>query len=339
MPLSSSLRALICCLALLAAFGARGDPTYAWRGSISAPEAYPVEVYEGALIAKGYAYPFSPIWGLIHTGWGEPGGVMSLGDSPHALPHTLRITWYSVQEQVFYAGEWPLDAAALAEAWRAGQVNPLTGKREPYSTLLVGLAPKGKVTLWAHGDTRQIQLASFRASTITLTPQQAREDFQFFFRDAYRQAVHAEGTLYAPPLLARLKREGWPDPARYDAYEARHPWQFDGTGLGPQGASMIYHEAFNGDRDNVVPQALSDAPDPRPLPRRIQAVWHDAGGREWVATLTVAFDDIARAVGAPGAATDIRLRIETHPDGPHLYAVTARQTQRIPLQQGEVVTD
>ncbi|VGO08980.1 hypothetical protein AMB3_0588 [plant metagenome] len=341
MPLLS-LRALIACLALLgatSALAARTSPAFMWLGSISAPQEYPVEVYEGALIADGYSYPFSPIWGLIHGGWGQPGGVMSLGARPQALPHTLRITWYAVKEKVFYTGEWPLDTASLNARWEAARPNPRTGKRSPYTSLLVGLGPAGKVVLWAHGSVSQVQVGSFRAQATTLTQEDAREDFQFFFRDAYRHTVHAERELYAPALLARLKKEGWPDPARYDAYETRYPWQIDGSRLGRQGPIRLLYQAFNGDLDIRVPQALETAPAPRPLPRRIQAVWHDPEGKEWVMDMHLAFEDIKAAMDAQDGATDIRLRIETHPDGPRLYAVSARQALQVRLQHVDVVTD
>ncbi len=47
------------------------EEKYTWLGTVSAPQEYPMEVYEGAIIADDFTYAFDAIWGTQNTGWGK----------------------------------------------------------------------------------------------------------------------------------------------------------------------------------------------------------------------------------------------------------------------------
>ncbi len=332
----------LCALSLLlagAALAQDNGSSYPWRGSISAPQAYPVEIYEGALSGPDRTYSFSPIWGLINAGWGESGGTFSTGDGRYKLPHTLAITWYSVKEQRFYQGRWPLDRAAIEVVWREGVLNPRTGRRADFHTLLVGLAPRGKVVLWAESGSGQVQLASFQAAPTTLDPTQAREDFQYFFRDNYRQAAHAPAQLYPPELLTRWQVQGWPAADQFDRYPQPYRWRFEANAYQGAGPRYFYARSFSGERTSVAGEGAS-AWQARPLPAHVYAVWRGADGREYVADFKFDYDVIRAAferLGGPGA--EVALRFDVNDDNASLFAVSARGQMPVPYVEGSWVSD
>lgn len=314
--------------------------TYSWLGSISAPEAYPVEIYSGALRAQDYAYTFDPIWGIISSGWGEPGGVMT-NDSPASeLPHELDMTWYAIQEQTFYTGKWNLDKAEIAKQWQQGYTNVLTGAKEEFQSFLIGLAPQGKVVLWAYGVDKQVELAHFQAHDTVVTKEQASADFQYFFRPDYQEKIYADTALFNADLLAHLETQGWPDPALYSQYEQTFSWSLSVVGLVDTKVDYYYYQNFNGERDRFFADSAS-RPAARTIPKHLYAVWKDQAGKEWVADVKFAFEKVEPVFAQFDKHQDltIQLSVDTSTNKADAWLVQADKKVILPAEQRSLVSD
>ncbi len=333
-------------LGLLIACGAdyakkkKMDKKYEWLGTPSAPREYPVEIYSGGLVAKNFTYGFGPIWGTIgRADWGNGGGVMTVGGGPRHLPHELHMTWYSIQEKKFYTGRWALDSEAIAQVWQMGSVDVSTGLEKSFSTFMVGLAPEGKVVLWAYSSIRQIQLASFQARDTVITAEDAREDFAYFFRPSYHEKIFSEAKLYSPDLLSKLHTSGWPSPQVFMDYELQYNWKFAISGLPEHTVKYLFYRNFNGDRERFANNSIYNTAKAKTIPKHVYAAWKDNVGNDWVADLEFDFDqvkDIYAKMGRQGAF-DLVLDIDTDSARVRAYARSGMEQIEIPSTESVVV--
>ena len=150
-----------------------------WTGTVSAPEEYPMEVYEGAIIADDFTFRFDEMWGTQNTGWGETGGVFSIDREQMDAPDSLKFTWLSLIEKKFYSGSWKLNKDKIARLFREGFVNDVTHKKDTYKMIKVGLAPKGLVVVWLSGTGFQTEVGSYQATETALKKDDAYENAKF----------------------------------------------------------------------------------------------------------------------------------------------------------------
>ncbi|MDR2275046.1 MAG: DUF2931 family protein [Sphingobacterium sp.] len=270
------------------------EKKYMWGGALVAPKEYPVEIYNGALVSGEYAYRFGPIYGIIQQGWSEQSKGMGEPSVPIELPDELQMTWYSIQEKKFYTGNWKLDKQQIADVWEEGAVDVRTLKKDEFSTLIVGLAPEGKLALWAEGQ-RQVLLATFQAHDTTISKETAREDFEYFFRQDYRDAIYEPKELYGAELYAELQQRGWPKPQLYLDYNKKYAWKFavEGIDIGPK--DYFFYQCFNAERDLPFNTDSANTNLPKPIPEHTYVKWTDDKQQHWVADLRFKYDVIKKA--------------------------------------------
>jgi len=270
------------------------EKKYMWGGAVVAPKEYPVEIYNGALVSNEYAYPFGPIYGVIQQGWGMSVYGMGSPDEPFELPDELQMTWYAIQEKKFYTGKWKLDKQQMTKVWEEGSVDVRTLKKDEFKTLIVGLAPEGNVALWADGQ-RQVLLATFQAHDTTISKETAREDFEYFFRQDYRDVAYKPKELYGSELYAELQEKGWPDPKLYLDYNKKYAWKFavEGIEIGPK--DYFFYQCFNGERDLPLNTDSANTNLPKAIPEHMYVTWADKRQQHWVADLRFKYDVIKKA--------------------------------------------
>lgn len=280
-----------------------------WAGAVVAPKEYPVEIYNGALSSNEYAYNFGPIYGILKQGWSSSGKSMGRPDTPIEFPDELKMTWYAIQEQKFYTGNWKLDKEQISKVWQEGSLNVKTGTKEEFETLIVGLAPGGNVALWAEGA-RQVLLATFQAHDTTINKETANPDFEHFFRQEYRNAAYTPEKLYGTELYAQLQGKGWPDPKLYLDYNKKYAWKFavEGIGIGPK--DYFYYECFNGERDQLLNTSDGNTDLPKAIPEHISVKWQDSKQQHWVADTRFKYDVIKKAFEQFDPAEKIDLLIQ-----------------------------
>lgn len=266
---------------------------YIWGGAALAPKEYPVEIYDGALVSGEYAYRFGPIYGILQQGWGMSVKGMGIPDEPVALPDQLHMTWYSIQEDKFYTGNWKLDKQQLTKVWEEGSVDVRTGEKDEFKTLIVGMAPAGTVALWADGQS-QVLLGTFQAHDTTISKEAAHEDFEHFFRKEYRDAAYRPEKLYDAELYAKLQGQGWPKPQLYLDYSKKYAWKFavEGVELGPK--DYFFYECFNGERDLPLHTENGNTNVPKAIPQHTYVKWTD-GKQQWVADMRFKYEVIKKA--------------------------------------------
>lgn len=202
------------------------EEKYNWEGTVSAPQEYPMEIYDGAIIANDYTYNFDSIWGTQNTGWGNEGGVMSDSSNSTEIPYKLEFTWLSIVENKFYTGKWVLDKEKISQLFREGVINRLSGKKSTYSQFKVGLAPRGKVVLWLNGEGYQKEIGVFQAHDTIIKKDDAYENAQYMFEPEYIKKILTDPSFktFKSDVKNRINNYGYPNPSIYEVFREKYNW-------------------------------------------------------------------------------------------------------------------
>ena len=252
-----------------------------WTGTVSAPEEYPMEVYEGAIIADDFTFRFDEMWGTQNTGWGETGGVFSIDREQMDAPDSLKFTWLSLIEKKFYSGSWKLDKDKIARLFREGFVNDVTHKKDTYKMIKVGLAPKGLVVVWLSGTGFQTEVGSYQATETALKKDDAYENAKYMFEDDFIPRVLADKNIMKPDIKSRIAIHGYPDPGLYQEYRERYNWRPE-IHL-PKGGkeTVIIYQYLNGETETRFGQDLLENEfASRAVPRSLTLIWKDQSGKK-----------------------------------------------------------
>lgn len=137
---------------------------YHWLPSENAPSNYPAEIYSGYFYYGDKSNIYIPNRRMIDFGWGEPGSVDIVGDEMKEAPHKLEITWVSYTENKNYTGTFDLDVKKIDSLFATGYPDDNTDSIGKFSTISVGLAPRGRVVVWMSGDrSKQVEVGSYQA--------------------------------------------------------------------------------------------------------------------------------------------------------------------------------
>ncbi|TDO20715.1 DUF2931 family protein [Pedobacter duraquae] len=252
-----------------------------WTGTVSAPEEYPMEVYDGAIIADDFTFRFDEMWGTQNTGWGETGGVFSIDREQMDAPDSLKFTWMSLVEKKFYTGSWKLDKDKIAKLFREGYVNDLTHQKGTYNMIKVGLAPKGLVVVWLSGVGFQTEVGSYQAVDTVIKKEDAYENAKYMFDDDFIPRILADKNIMKPEIKAKIASQGYPEPNVYQVYRERFNWRPEiHLPKGGKEAVLVY-QYFNGEIETrfgdelVENQYMS-----RAAPKSITLIWKDKAGNK-----------------------------------------------------------
>ena len=277
---------------------------FVWHRAACAPSERPVRMLEGAFFGadgQGQALSRSE---LLHNGWGEIGLVTLGAGGPEALPDRLAITWFSLADDRFYRGEFELPALRLQQLFETGFRSPATSEHSTWDTLLVGLAPGGRVVIWVSGGGLTVEACHFVAPEVAIDwaalPVSAVAPREEWVRAGLERALGDEGLR----KLRKLSAEG-PAGARWDRYRQRWPWQplligaaEDAGRPGPPNQTSLRVRGFNGENefiadlsaDTVTAEISAVAAVARSLPRAMVLRYHGADGVRRAAYMQ--FDEI-----------------------------------------------
>lgn len=207
------------------------DRNDGWRGSMSNPEAYPVQLYKGIfLLSNDEKYEFTFNEGnTVNYGakWGENGG--NTDKKTMALPKALDLTWYSFAENIFYRVNSPIDYNKLQMLFDTPYVEK-RGKRktqENYNSIIMGFAPGGVLMVWAGSSgRRQIEIGRYPAEKINITtPVSDDEKLKYgdLFNQEWRKKVLTDTTIV--PYKVQQLTKNKPIPYGYwDKLRIRYNW-------------------------------------------------------------------------------------------------------------------
>jgi hypothetical protein len=101
---------------------------------------------------------------FLRNGWGTLGSLSVVGDQYKALPTQLNLTWFSFTENKFFSGSCDLPLDKIKTLFKEEFLDPNNDKKIHFEFIVLGLAPNGKVVVWALGSkiTREICVLSFK---------------------------------------------------------------------------------------------------------------------------------------------------------------------------------
>lgn len=171
---------------------------------ISADESFPMEIYCCVLYSgsdDNNPYSVMPVH-PFHSGWGIGSGKQVCLDD--TVPFTfLKVAWLSLREQKFFYGkiDFSKDFPDVSVAKRVEGLN----------NLVIGLAPAGKIALWANNEYKSVLIGTKKADELEFSISEFLEyDYNGSIND-YCQHVLADCGLNkdqasAPEFEKRMKQ-------------------------------------------------------------------------------------------------------------------------------------
>ncbi len=215
--------------------------TFDWQATTCAPKAFPVRLLSATLrLADGETLPLQPK-ALIANGWGEIGAVSMIGEDVKPLPQSLEIQWFSYVERKCYGGSFPLDGGRLAEVFEKKLIAPATGEKADFSHLIIGMAPKGGLSIWLSGEGVTEEIAHQTAAEIQVDMKAIIGTYPDV--DAYSKDVIAKNLPEGQVQLSWVSEDALTKWA--GRYRRDYTWHWDVTATAPVGG--LYAHYFNGE--------------------------------------------------------------------------------------------
>lgn len=129
---------------------------FEWLAQVGADLTAPMEVVYGDFTdSKGESQWIPSGEYLGNNRWEDGGGIYVVGDEKRRIPERMSITWFSYAEDKFYTGDFELPQKNIYDLFKKDYGTYTnddgTESENKYSTFLLGIAPKGLVTLWISG--------------------------------------------------------------------------------------------------------------------------------------------------------------------------------------------
>jgi len=127
----------------------------------SAADGYPCRILPGSMV--GYA-PV-PYGHYLEASWGEGVFSWAVGDPTLIAPDTVFVEYYSITDDKFYRGIYPMDQEKLYSLLSTKYKN-YNGKEIGYYSFTMSVGTCGWVSLWIDGSAGSLEAGSFRAKEV-----------------------------------------------------------------------------------------------------------------------------------------------------------------------------
>ncbi|REC61616.1 hypothetical protein DRF65_14255 [Chryseobacterium pennae] len=257
-----------------------------WRGSMSNPDAYPVQLYKGIfLLSNNERYEFTFNEGnTVNYGakWGEDGG--NTNKKTMSLPKELDLTWYSFAEDCFYRLNSPIDYNKLQMLFNTPYTEQI-GKRktqENYNSVIMGFAPGGILVVWAGSSgRRQIEIGRYSAEKVNITkPVIDGEGLKYgdVFNQEWRKKVLTDTTII--PFKTQQHTKNKPIPYGYwDKLRTRYNWCPTFVVSPEIKISDADFRFYNAERFVFFDETLqNNIYEERGIPKNVYIKWYDKNG-------------------------------------------------------------
>ncbi|MBU2979790.1 DUF2931 family protein [Alteromonas sp. C1M14] len=274
---------------------------FAWQPTESAPKAYPIEIYRGIITCEDGSTVNIPSGGrTVHNGWGETGSTYVVGDDVKSIPKTLHITWLSFIENQFYTGNFPLPVEQIKKLFETGYTDHL-GKKQTYSSVVVGMAPKGHVSVWLLGADKSVEIGHFKAHQTTVSMQ------SFNPSGIQDRAKYVADTLAYWSEKEDTYQEGKADEeVNWSIFRSTYPWKLDYQFTHTGTPAEIRVKFFNGTHfyfktSNPEIRDYTNSA----LPKAIGYKWYDEDHNKFGADITFDHQETMSAFKTLFSHTDI----------------------------------
>ncbi len=213
---------------------------FSWNYGLCAPADRPVRVIGGSLHSGTAGVRRFLCSELLHNGWGEKGPVTLPAGNPAAMPDGLSMTWFSLAENTFFSGTFPLPSERLRQLFAGGFHHPLSPERSTWTTVLVGCAPGGRLSVWLSGQGLTVEVAHFAA---------AETDLDW---DIPPSRAEWARTRLARTVGEREAQQLFTEGAggeRWDNYRRRFAWSALVLGMGTDATATLVVRSFNGEAE------------------------------------------------------------------------------------------
>lgn len=254
------------------------EEKFEWLPTESAPDLYPMNIYNGHLYFEDGSSVYIPSSGSAHNGWGNEGSTHTQGEDLKPVPVKLEITWASFTENKFYTGSWDLPKEKMLQLFKDGVVNYNTRKKETYSQILVGCAPGGVVVVWMYGAGNQVEIGRYQAHETQIS----MSDFVPGNPTAVQKDFFNSMAKLNPELEEIRKSKGGVGYGLWDSYRKKYNWRtnievpnhiFNNTVL----------EMFNGEREDIFDESLKENKfKERAVPKLLDFIIADSNGKRTV---------------------------------------------------------
>lgn len=256
---------------------------FEWQPTTSAPKEYPVRLLSASLhLADGELLGILPR-ALIANGWGEIGAVSLIGEDLKTLPAELELRWFSYTERKCYGGRFKLNQGKLAETFQKKLIAPATDAAAAFTHLVIGLAPKGGISIWLSGEGVTEEISHFTAAEVQV-------DMQGIIGTYPNVEVYAKDVIAQnlPTDSVRLSGHTADDLMKWSGrYRQDYRWHWEITATAP--TRGVWAHYFNGEA-YYWPQTPEEATSfTHPLPDAITVRWDSSSSDSESATLR--FDD------------------------------------------------
>lgn len=140
----------------------------------SADSQFPIDLFFGLLWSGDEAKEI-PLKRPFAGRWGAVASTHILDDEDDEIPERIDLVYLSLVERKFYSLEAPLDRETAKSALAQYDI----------SHLVVGMGPKGLVSVWMRGNKKSVLVNVFKAESVKVTMREFRPDLQDMALDAY----------------------------------------------------------------------------------------------------------------------------------------------------------
>ena len=160
---------------------------FEWSPEVSADVAYPMRVIFGSFALSDGNSVRIPSGEFLQGDWRSSSSSYAVGEERKKVPEKMVLRWFSYTENKFYLGDFELPQKKLYDLFKKDYGTSFYPDGEEYKksyyTLMVGIAPKGMITLWMQGSVGPKEIGSYQAHEVL------DEDWNDFSKNPDRKGV------------------------------------------------------------------------------------------------------------------------------------------------------
>ncbi|MGS0528338.1 DUF2931 family protein [Zobellia nedashkovskayae] len=308
-----------------------------WKVTECAPKLYPIEIVTGKLISTFDKVTTSiPSGSTINTGWGAFGSLWITGEKLKSVPDKLEVTWLSFAEKTFYTGKFDLPKQKIMNLFEKGTIDE-RGRKEPFDTFKIGLAPKGHVAIWLSGVGESVEIGYFQASKTEISMKE--------FHPGGVPTLEEYLTLNAESFSEELKEIVTNEvndsvKERYSNYREKYLWKPKLTLNNSGTFENIYINYYNGEHlyTNATNPILQNF-ELRAVPKYISPAWSDTNNYKYKADIYTDEKEVLNAfstLSKDSRSTECLLCIEVDKYNNRLKVYLKTDSNKIELLESEI---
>lgn len=252
---------------------------YEWRPTANAPKYYAAEIISGDFYLEDGSSVYIPKGHTLMTGWGKTGAAHFVGDDLKPIPSKFDIKWVSYLEEKFYGGTFQLPKEKIATLFRKGYIDE-NNQKDNYSSIVLGLAPGGIISVWMLGAGNTIEIERFQASEIEMTIKEFKP-YVSKTLDEYLKTI--KSIIIEEDIKGAVDVNNIPF-GLWDTYRKKYNWNLEVIFKSER--KINFHafglEFFNGEEFYTHPtNDLIKADTERPVPKAAYLKWKDVNDNKF----------------------------------------------------------